>query len=164
MMASIANFWGQLPRKIANFLLYIINIVVFFFLDFLDYTMCIFYRYIDEFLEGKSTPCYCEKQNQLHGISTTLFGRKNVFREMGFVGNSRRKFDEDVVKTKSGELGKSRWSDCGCDSCVSWMNNGGDQKLHVVVKDSSKGNPFLLLFIIVHLMTCLTFGCQTCYS
>jgi hypothetical protein len=33
----------------------------------------------------------------------------------------------------------NRWSDCGCESCVSWMNNG-DEKLHVIVREPSKGN------------------------
>ncbi|KAI3693682.1 hypothetical protein L1987_76631 [Smallanthus sonchifolius] len=106
--------------------------------------MCIFYRHIDEFLEGKSSPCYCQSQNQTkdfeernNGISDTLFGRKNVFREMGFLGNTPR-------KSTSNDLGKTRWSDCGCESCVSWMNNGGDQKLHVVVKNPSKVFPELV--------------------
>ncbi|KAD6795071.1 hypothetical protein E3N88_05967 [Mikania micrantha] len=59
---------------------------------------------------------------------------------MGFLGNTRRIFAEDSLKNSSKDLGKTRWSDCGCESCVSWMNNGGDQKLHVVVKNPSKGN------------------------
>ncbi|KAL8207845.1 hypothetical protein R6Q57_007257 [Mikania cordata] len=143
----MAYLWGNLPRKTANFLLYITNHLVFFFLDFLDFSMCIFYRYIDEILEGKSTPCYCQSQNRTgdfdhknNGISDTLFCRKNVIRETGFLGNSRRIFAEDSMKSSSKDLGKPRWSDCGCESCVSWMNNGGDQKLHVVVKNPSKGN------------------------
>ncbi|KAD5316822.1 hypothetical protein E3N88_16768 [Mikania micrantha] len=59
---------------------------------------------------------------------------------MGFLGNTRRIFAEDSLKNSSKDLGKTRWSDCGCESCVSWMNNGGDQKLHVVVKNPSKEN------------------------
>ncbi|KAJ0910285.1 putative alpha/beta hydrolase-1 [Helianthus annuus] len=145
----MADYRGKLPRKIADIILYIINSLVFFFLDLLDYTMCIFYKYIDEFLEGKSTPCYCQSQNRTtkefekrnNGVSGTLFGRKNVFKEMGFIGKTRRMFDdEDSGKTTSSDLGKTRWSDCGCESCLSWMNNGGDLKLHVVVKDPLKGN------------------------
>ncbi|XP_076895888.1 putative lysophospholipase BODYGUARD 4 [Bidens hawaiensis] len=127
----------------ADIILSIINPMVFIFLDLLDFIMCIFYKYIDEYLEGKSTPCYCQSQRQNptnnfeemnNGISNTLFGRKNVFKEMGFVGKTQRRFVKDVSE-------KTRWSDCGCEGCVSWMSSGGDQKkLHVVVKESLKGN------------------------
>ncbi|KAK9048864.1 hypothetical protein SSX86_032168 [Deinandra increscens subsp. villosa] len=144
MGSLMADFWRNLPRKTADLLLYIINPLVFFFLDFLDFTLCIFYGYIDKILEGKSTPCCCRTQNRTNdfekrnnGVSDTLFCRKNVFREMGFLG---RKFVEDSMKTRSNDLEKTRWSDCGCESCVSWMKNGGGQKLHVVVKDPLKGN------------------------
>ncbi|KAF5819689.1 hypothetical protein HanXRQr2_Chr02g0080421 [Helianthus annuus] len=33
----------------------------------------------------------------------------------------------------------------GCESRVSWMNNGGEQKLHVVVKDPTKDTLLLLI-------------------
>ncbi|KAI7730904.1 hypothetical protein M8C21_013326 [Ambrosia artemisiifolia] len=143
----MAYLWGKLPRKTADIILYITNSLVFFFLDILDYTMCIIYRYIDEFLEGKPTPCYCGTQNKTEdyektntGISDTLFGRKNVIRELGMIGKTQRKYAEESMKTRSNDLEKTRWSDCRCVSCVSWMKNGGDKKLHVVVKDPSKGH------------------------
>nr|XP_043607662.1 probable lysophospholipase BODYGUARD 4 [Erigeron canadensis] len=148
MRAKMAIIWPNWPRKIAEFMLYIINSLVFLFLDFLDSIMCIFYKYVDEFLEGKSTPCYCQSQTLTKdfeerniGISDTLFGRKNVFRRMRFHGIKVWKFGEASKKTGSEDFRKTRWSDCGCESCVSWMNNiGGDLKLHVVVKEPLKGN------------------------
>ncbi|XP_076895932.1 putative lysophospholipase BODYGUARD 4 [Bidens hawaiensis] len=139
----------------AGYILSIINPIVFIFLDLLDFIMCIFYKYIDEFLEGKSTPpCYCQSQRQNpttnsfeemnNGVSNTLFGRKNVFKDiMGFVGKTQRRFVNVNVNVNVKDVSeKTRWSDCGCESCVSWMSSGGDQKkqLHVVVKDSLKGN------------------------
>lgn len=144
----MADFWGKWPRKTTQFLISTMNLLVFLFFDLLDFIMCIFFRYIDEIFEGKSTPCYCRSQNRTKGhedrrnieISDTLFGRKNGFREMGFLGNMSSKVAEDSKKIGSEDLRKTRWSDCGCESCVSWMNNDGDQKLHVVVQEPSKGN------------------------
>lgn len=70
-------------------------------------------------------------------VSETLHGRKNLFREMGFLGFPRKL---EGLKENGGGKGvaESRWSDCGCESCVSWMSNG-DRRLHVVVKEPSKG-------------------------
>jgi hypothetical protein len=117
----------------------------------LDFLMCIFFRYVDSFLEGKPTTCYCggsqngttttkDYDERNIGISETLFGRKNVFRKiMGW------KFDEVSKKSGSDDLRKikkTRWSDCGCESCVSWMDIGGDLKIHVDVQEPSIGNTF----------------------
>lgn len=63
-----------------------------------------------------------------------------MFREMGLFGI----FEKFVgLKGNGGEVkgvnsvknGNNRWSDCGCEDCVLWMR---DQKLHVVVRESSK--------------------------
>lgn len=124
----------------------LITVIVFLILDFLDNFFCIVFRILDECFEGKASPCYCEKKGEMVGddelqLSETLYGRKNVFREMGFLGFARiwenSKKRGGVV---GGEVVVNRWSDCGCESCVSWMKNGDHQKLHVVVREPSKGN------------------------
>lgn len=109
---------------------------VFLFLDLLDVLFCLFFKLIDEFLEGEGSGCcYCSIENYEEEeksvtdnelLSTTLYKRRNLFRKMRSGGNvSRRKMKEDV-----------RWSDCSCENCVSWMSNvGAELKLHVVVKE-----------------------------
>ena len=124
----------------------LITVIVFLILDFLDNFFCIVFRILDECFEGKASPCYCEKKGEQVGddelqLSETLYGRKNVFREMGFLGFARI---WENSKKRGGVVGRevvvNRWSDCGCESCVSWMKNGDHQKLHVVVREPSKGN------------------------
>ncbi|KAL7225700.1 hypothetical protein ACSBR1_020954 [Camellia fascicularis] len=145
-------FPGKWPRKTAQLLVSAMSLVVFLFLDFLDIVLCVIYRFVDQFMEGNTTPsCYCHRNREeerrrtnydregevsetLHGI-----GRRNVFREMGFP----RKWN--ALKENGGGDGmlrrrRNRWSDCGCESCVSWMSSNGDymgRLLHVVVKESS---------------------------
>ncbi|XP_052171812.1 probable lysophospholipase BODYGUARD 4 isoform X2 [Diospyros lotus] len=134
-------FLGKWLRKTAQVLVSGISRFVFMFLDFLDAVLCVFYRFVDEFLEGNATPCYChhgeEKGVAAFGreneVSETLYGRKNVFREMGFFGFLRKL---DVMKRSGGGIIRNRWSDCSCESCLSWMSNG-DQRLHVVVREPS---------------------------
>ncbi|KAL7610451.1 hypothetical protein Lser_V15G09988 [Lactuca serriola] len=160
MRTSMADLWGKWPRKTAEFLSSVINQLVFIVFDFLDVVMCIFFSYVDKILEGKPTECYCRSQNGISdceekntGISDTLFGRKNVFREMGFSGitPSRSGQRQSSKKTGSNDMGKTRWSDCGCASCVSWMKNGEDAKLHVVVKEpipsEGEGNCENMIFL-----------------
>lgn len=144
MRDLMTALWGKWPKKLAKFIIFVMNTLVFLLFDFLDFIMCIFFRYIDRYLEGKSTACYCHSQSKNGtkvceerniGISNTLYGRKNVFREMGFFGispSSSKKFRRD-------DLGKTIWSDCRCESCVSWMKNGSVHKLYVVVKEPIKG-------------------------
>lgn len=127
-----------------------ISLVVFLFLDFLDVIMCIFFKIVDEFLEGSPfCPCYCRKVeeeeggkkgefNRQNGISKTLYNRKNLFRGiMGYLGISRFYFKNWSRDTK---WNAKRWSDCGCESCGEWMTNGNDFRLHVVVKEPKTGS------------------------
>ncbi|GLT87509.1 hypothetical protein SLE2022_055880 [Rubroshorea leprosula] len=121
-------------RKCASGLLYALTFIVFLFLDFLDAVLCVIYRYLDQVFEGKASPCYCVNRGEgdrglgvESEVSGTLYGRRNVLREMGFFGFARK------WECAGGGL-VNRWTDCGCESCVSWMKNG-DQKLHVVVKE-----------------------------
>ncbi|WVY90175.1 hypothetical protein V8G54_035689 [Vigna mungo] len=91
--------------------------------DLLDSVFCVIYGYgyLDKLIEGEASPCCCsnwERQKRRMNvtdddISDSLYERRNIFREMGSV---------------------NRWSDCGCDSCLSWVNDGSDYKLHFVVK------------------------------
>lgn len=41
----------------------------------------------------------------------------------------------------------NRWSDCGCDSCLSWVNDGSEYKLHFVVKEPLLGRLVLLVWL-----------------
>ncbi|XP_006286507.2 probable lysophospholipase BODYGUARD 4 isoform X1 [Capsella rubella] len=117
--------------------------IVFFFFDLIDAVLCIVYEFVDEILEGKSRGCYC-KTSPLHTTgenecSETLFRRKNIFREMWFLGYARKfksKLSQKMRKSKIHESVVNRWSDCGCQSCNSWTKNE-DENLHVVVKDST---------------------------
>ncbi|KAK6942078.1 Alpha/beta hydrolase fold-1 [Dillenia turbinata] len=136
--------------RAVEFLIKVPSSLVFFLLDLLDIVLCVFYRVVDELLEGEAIPCYCEAKNEekLHNldgndeegeVSETLFGRKNVFWEMGFLRMSKKLDLEESKKARvAGALVRNnRWSDCGCQSCVSWVNSG-DQRLHLVVKGPSQ--------------------------
>lgn len=142
----LAIFSGKCSLNPARSFVSASSAVVFFFLDFLDTILCLVYGFIDEFLEGQASLCYCRNREEKQGRglggenegaepSETLFGRRNVFREMGFLGFSRKW--ENSEKRENGQM-SSRWSDCGCESCLSWMNNG-DHKLHVCIREPSQG-------------------------
>ncbi|XP_058226450.1 probable lysophospholipase BODYGUARD 4 [Rhododendron vialii] len=138
-------FSGKWPGKTAEFLVSAMSSIVFLFLDFLDILLCDFFKIVDEFFEGKAGPCYCHNRGEGRAgavdergseASETLYGRKNVFREMGSVRFPRK--SEGFAKNGGGNgIVGNRWSDCGCESCVSWMSIG-DQRLHVVVKEPSE--------------------------
>jgi hypothetical protein len=140
-----AVFSGKWLGESAGKLMSVVSVVVFLLLDFLDTLFCILYGILDEYFEGDASPCYCgerrrdlihDGEGKLEGeMSETLYERKNVFREMGFLGFARKRKDSK----KRGGVEVNRWSDCGCESCVSWMKNG-DQKLYVIVREPSKGN------------------------
>uniref|UniRef100_A0A5B6YX26 AB hydrolase-1 domain-containing protein n=1 Tax=Davidia involucrata TaxID=16924 RepID=A0A5B6YX26_DAVIN len=129
-----------MTKKTAEILITAFSSIVFLFLDFLDFLLCLFYRCVDEFLEGNASPCYCgnreEKETTVNDereseVSETLYGRKNVFGEMGFLGIARKCKD---TKKRGGGMVGNRWSDCACEACISWTING-DPKLHVVVRE-----------------------------
>lgn len=78
-----------------------------------------------------------EEENKL---SESLFGRKNLSRKMGFLGFARKCKDQNSNKLIVADYSKkNKWSDCGCDSCLSWMNDE-DHKLFIVVREPSLGN------------------------
>lgn len=126
-------------EKKVKALLDTITFLVFIFFDFVDVVLCVAYELLDKLFEAKPFPCYCGKKLETKELSETLFWRKNVFREMGFLSFGR-KTCEAVKKRDDGNRGEvvNRWSDCGCDSCVSWMKKS-NQTLHVVVKEFPQG-------------------------
>ncbi|KGN59355.1 probable lysophospholipase BODYGUARD 4 [Cucumis sativus] len=143
-MASSIQSANLLIKFLTTLLLAPLNFIVFFFLDFLDAILCVIYRYLDQFLEGKVTAsaCYCgsrgderENPDAENELSETLYGRRNVFRRIALIGFSRR--CEDSEKMSGGSMW-NRWSDCGCSSCVDGMENG-NQKLYVDVRQPPQG-------------------------
>ncbi|XP_020534326.1 probable lysophospholipase BODYGUARD 4 isoform X4 [Jatropha curcas] len=158
-------------RKSAAIILSAVSFIVFLFLDFLEIICCIIYRYLDEFFEGKAYPCYCENRGlkEESELSETLHKRKNVFRQMGFLGFAR-KWENCKKPTGDGGglIAANQWSDCGCESCTSWIKDGGGQNLHVVVREPSGdhlemieksviNNPFELksFHLVAHSMGCI---------
>ncbi|TYI46632.1 hypothetical protein E1A91_D13G118700v1 [Gossypium mustelinum] len=149
---SAENLAGKWTRKSGRTLFDSITCVVFLFLDFLDAVLCVVFKLVDEFFEGNAcTPCYCGKAGDKNGenketemLSESLYGRKYMLRNMGFLGFARkwriyRKKKDDRDGSVNEGLMVNRWSDCGCQSCVSWMKKEYDQKLHVVVKNLPQG-------------------------
>lgn len=143
------KFTGKWTGYGARLIISAVTYIIFLFLDFLDKILCVVYRFLDEFIEGNGSSCYCEKEEEVETraleseegeVSETLYGRgrTNFFREMGFL-SSGRKWEE--TKKNCGGFGSAvnRWSDCGCASCVSWQNKGDHKKLHVVVAEPSGG-------------------------
>lgn len=124
--------------------------------------MCLIFRVVDEFFEGQSPSCYCMERNveekveslEESELSSSLHGRKNVFREMGLL-KIPRIWSKETAFSVGVRTSKNRWSDCGCDSCLSWMNNNGtDSKLHVVVKQKHTGTEtasFSSFFLLISL-------------
>ncbi|XVE62472.1 hypothetical protein DITRI_Ditri06bG0120600 [Diplodiscus trichospermus] len=137
---SVADLLGKWTRNCGSIILDVITCLVFLSLDLFDAVLCVIYKLLDEFFEGKATtPCYCGKKgggDQEKELSETLFSRKNFFREMAFLGFAR-KWENGKERDGYGGRGglANRWSDCGCESCVSWMKKGNEEKLHVVVRE-----------------------------
>ncbi|KAG1338856.1 putative lysophospholipase BODYGUARD 5 [Cocos nucifera] len=102
-------------------------------------------RFVDGVLEENPIPCYCwnrrEKQGSPDGVgeeeevSETLYGRKSLFREIGLVCFGGRSSEREE---KRGSRSRSRWSDCGCESCVSSLGKE-EEKLYLMVREPSQG-------------------------
>ncbi|CAL0323375.1 unnamed protein product [Lupinus luteus] len=129
------------PKWLNNSVQVLISItcfLVFLIFDLLDAVFCVIFRYLDEHIEGEASPCCCggKKEKNLRddeddGVSDSLYKRKSIFREMGFLQFERKR---QSLNRKCSERPMNLWSDCGCDSCLSWVNEG-DYKLHFVVKE-----------------------------
>ncbi|KAG2273678.1 hypothetical protein Bca52824_056233 [Brassica carinata] len=138
---------------------------VFFLFDLLDNFLCIVFRFVDQVMEEKLESCQCSNPQETSGyeflsdhqhLSETLYRRRNIFRQAGFLRFARKLpeitkkigiatflrnflFPEKMKKVPR-EVA-NRWSDCGCKNCVSWTNN---DKLNVIVKQPSV-SPDLLM-------------------
>lgn len=146
MVMSLALSSPKWLTNCARALNSILCYVIFLIFDFLDAVFCLIYGFLDERIEGEASPCCCSKWERQKrrmnvtdddGVSDSLYERKNVFREMGFFqfGRKREDYNRKYVR-KGGRLVKpNSWSDCGCESCLSWLNDGSDYKLHFVVKE-----------------------------
>jgi hypothetical protein len=124
--------------------------LVFLIFDLLDAVLCIIYRYLDECIEGVASPCCCSKWERQEKkimmndeddcLSDSLYERKSMFREMGLLQFGRKR--EDSIGKCGGSRKANCWSDCGCESCLSWVNGSDDYKLHFVVKEPLLGMAF----------------------
>ncbi|KAI9070743.1 hypothetical protein K1719_047295 [Acacia pycnantha] len=139
---SLADFSAKWPTKSAEKLVSITTFTVFLVLDFLDTVFCVIYKYLDEYIEGEAHTCCCRnrgnheqrtKEDEEGELSDTLYRRKNLFREMGLLLNGR-KLEDSETKWRGGRWSVNSWSDCGCESCLSWVSDG-DHKLHFVVNE-----------------------------
>jgi len=159
----------------AEALISILCCVVFLLFDLLDSVFCVIYGYLDKLIEGEASPCCCsnwERQkrrtNVADGLSDSLYERKNIFRQMGFLQYERKREDSSRKFDKGGGMSVNRWSDCGCESCLSWVNDGSDYKLHFVVKEPLLGRLVLLvwlLFSCFYVCFCVTdFWCQLVFD
>ncbi|XP_020583059.1 probable lysophospholipase BODYGUARD 4 isoform X2 [Phalaenopsis equestris] len=117
---------------------------IFAVLDLLDCALCIFYRFLDSVLEANPIPCHCRSGGEEagHKISETLYERRNIFRDqiLGFVSEKGLGDDEEKEGKKKGGRRSPRWSDCSCESCVSWQNSPEKEKetLHLVIKEPKR--------------------------
>ncbi|KAL6009649.1 hypothetical protein ACLOJK_000078 [Asimina triloba] len=127
-------------NKFTDSFISVVSFFAFAFLDLLDCVFCLFYRWVDGFLEGNVSACYCQSNGEQSkkevgekgcGVSETLHGRKNIFRDMGVL-QIRRKTKRSGKNNGSSTV--TRWSDCSCDSCVSWRWKT-EHKLHFVVQE-----------------------------
>ncbi|KAL0876360.1 hypothetical protein Bca101_026065 [Brassica carinata] len=72
---------------------------VFFLLDILDDFLCIVFRFLDQIMEEKSESCHCINARDFAGyeflsdhqyLSETLYRRRNIFRQAGYLRFARR--------------------------------------------------------------------------
>ncbi|CAA6661921.1 unnamed protein product [Spirodela intermedia] len=127
-------------RAAVGAILSVVNFLVFAFLDLADLALCFFFRIADDVIEGKSSPpCYCwsggrGKENQEEeGVSETLYGRRNIFWGIRLVRSSSSSSSLSSSSRKEGRR-SPRWSDCCCQTCISWTEKG-EEKLHLVLRE-----------------------------
>ncbi|CAN8255924.1 unnamed protein product [Cochlearia groenlandica] len=151
----------SLPEKCMSIINKAPSWFIFFLFDILDDFLCIVFRFLDQVMEEKVVSCHCENPQDTRDfsgyeflsddkhLSETLYKRRNVFRQAGFLRFARnipeitkkmgmvtflRKFlFPKKIKKEIGEVA-NRWSDCGCEKCVSWTHT---DKLNVIVKQPS---------------------------
>lgn len=138
------------PKRALSALISAISLVVFAFLDLLDLLLCYVYRILDGILEERPSRCYCSKKSGKEGsldeeISETLHERENVFRGKFVLG--LRTDDDKVNNGGSGLRKHGRWSDCCCQSCISWQGKREGKLLHVVTNSPNQGLEFVLFLL-----------------
>lgn len=149
-------FLGTWATKSAQALFSAIHVTVFLFLDGIECILCVIFRLLDSFFEGKASTCYCVRGGEIcDGVSgdaaesegemsESLYRREHVFRKCWVVRSARKHVsagpEKRVISGNGGGGGVPvRWSDCRCQACISWINDK-EQKLRVVVKEPSRGN------------------------
>lgn len=137
-----AREWAS---RITEILISAASLPVFLLLDILDVIMCLIFTLLDRFLDGGNSSCYCHSDitqppdSETELSESLLHGRKNIVREM------LRLLKFPVFLTKKGTAQAqarraNRWSDCGCESCLSWMNQKQTHStLHLLVKQPQRG-------------------------
>ncbi|CAF1887790.1 hypothetical protein YC2023_014289 [Brassica napus] len=159
---------------------------VFFLLDILDDFLGIVFRFLDQIMEEKPESCHCINPQDFAGyeflsdhqhLSATLYRRRNIFRQAGFLRFARQ-LPEITKKIGIFTFLRSflfparevanRWSDCGCKSCVSWTNT---DKLNVIVKQPSISQDVLMSnkpvknVIFIHgLLACSSYWTNTVFE
>ncbi|KAI3844303.1 hypothetical protein MKX03_032195 [Papaver bracteatum] len=68
--------------------------------------------------------------------SRRLFTKEKTFLEIWVFFESTKENEEGLIKKEGSVMVKNRWSDCKCESCLSWQKFE-DQNLHVAVKQPS---------------------------
>ncbi|CAN8255988.1 unnamed protein product [Cochlearia groenlandica] len=158
------TFALSFPEKCISILNGAPSRAIFFLFDLIDHFLCIIFKFLDHVLDEKLVSCHCKNhqeerkdsssyeflldKDQNH-LSETLYKRRNVFRQAGFFRFARnipeiikkiglitflKKFlFPKKIKKEIGEVA-NRWSDCGCEKCVSWTHT---DKLNVIVKQPS---------------------------
>ncbi|CAA7061459.1 unnamed protein product [Microthlaspi erraticum] len=141
---------------------------VFCLLDLLDSFLCIVFRFLDEVMEEKLESCHCKDPQETtdfagyeflsdhRQFSETLYRRRNIFRQAGFLQLARklpeitkkigivtflRKFLVPEKLKKVPREVANRWSDCRCKTCVSCSNT---DLLNVIVKQPSLSQALLM--------------------
>ncbi|KAL2320535.1 hypothetical protein Fmac_029504 [Flemingia macrophylla] len=175
---SLADSSPKWLSKCARAFNLILCYLVFLIFDLLDAVFCVIYRYLDERIEGEASPCCCSKWERQKrrmnvaddGLSDSLYERNNTFREMGFVRFERKKEDSNRKHGGVGGRSLNRWSDCGCESCLSWAHHGSHYKLHFVVKEpllvtseNFRGNPYENVIFLHGFMCSSSFWTQTVF-
>ncbi|KAF5735194.1 hypothetical protein HS088_TW15G00694 [Tripterygium wilfordii] len=103
MSLTLLSF-QQRARKCAGMLIFAINFFIFLLFDLLDTILCVIFRFLDELFEGEPSSRYFHKREKWGRkvgdgeeiqVSETLYGRKKVFRQMGFLGILRKLVEED---------------------------------------------------------------------
>ncbi|CAJ2671957.1 unnamed protein product [Trifolium pratense] len=176
--SSPKKWMSNCVRVLNSFICYL----VFIIFDLLDAVLCIIYRYLDERIEGVTSPCCCSKwerqekkimmNDEDDDISDSLYERKSMFRKMGLLQFGRKREDSNG---KCGGRKVNCWSDCGCESCLSWVNGSDDDyKLHFVVKEpllatseNCRGDPYENVIFLHGFMCSSSFWTETvfpCFS